>query len=195
VLADLDLRAVPAAPADGSAQDKADFGTLYDWQARRTADQCARARTQMSHSYEVFFGKMNLFGAQTPAQVTSFFRNVGEDSVAAHKYLKDAYQRPRPFVRDAGIKPCLPRVAGFGYPSGHATMARLFALILADLMPARRSEFLGIADEAGLNRVISGVHHPTDVAAGKTLADVLHKELVKTPQFAADLRALRPLLK
>ncbi|OGR44531.1 MAG: hypothetical protein A2X35_00260 [Elusimicrobia bacterium GWA2_61_42] len=194
-MAGLDLRAVPAAPADGSAQDKEDFRIIFDWQARRTTDQCARAKAEMSHSYEVFFGKLGLFAAPTPASVTGFFRNVGEDSVAAHKYLKDVYKRPRPFVRDAAVKPCLPQVQGFAYPSGHSTMARLFALILADLVPARRAELLARADEAGLFRVIGGVHHPSDIAAGKALAEVLYKNLLKDPQFAADLRALRPLLK
>lgn len=191
----LDLRPVPAAPADGSYEDKEDFRVLYDWQAKRTGAQCAKAKTEMSHSYEVFFGKMSPFASPSPAQVTAFFKGVGEDSVAAHKYLKDVYKRERPFVRDAGLKPCIPPVKGFAYPSGHSTMARLFALILGDLVPARRAEYLARADEAALNRVLAGVHHPTDIAAGKILADTLYKSLKKDPAFVSDLKNLRPLLK
>lgn len=191
----LDLRAVPAAPADGSYEDKEDFRVILDWQNRRTAAQCSAAKAEMSHSYEVFFGKIGPFGSPTPAAVKEFFKNVGEDSVAAHKYLKDAYQRERPFVRDARVKPCLPRVAGLSYPSGHSAMARLFALILSDLVPARRAEFMAKADESALFRVIGGVHHPTDTAAGKALADALYKELKKEPAFVSDLRALQPLLR
>jgi acid phosphatase (class A) len=191
----LDLTAVPAAPADGSYEDKEDFRVLFDWQARRTGEQCAKAKTEMSHSYEVFFGKMGAFASPTPAQVTAFFKGVGEDSVAAHKALKDVYQRSRPFVRDARLKPCIPPVQGLSYPSGHATMSRLFALILGDLAPARRAEFMARADEAALNRVLAGVHHPTDIAAGKILADTLYKNLKKQPAFVSDMKALRPLLK
>jgi acid phosphatase (class A) len=194
-VANLDLTAVPAAPANGSAQDKQDINAVLDWQARRTAAQCDAARKEMSHSYEVFFGKMALFGSPTPKQVTVFFGNVSEDSVAAHKFLKDVYQRPRPAARDPRVKPCLPNVAGFAYPSGHAAMSRLFAYILGDLIPARRNEFLARADEASLNRIIGGVHHPTDIAAGTALAGALYKNLLKNPQFLADLNAIRPLLR
>lgn len=191
----LDLRAVPAAPADGSYEDREDLRIVLDWQARRTQAQCAAAKAEMSHNYDVFFGGISPFGSPAPAEVKEFFKNVGEDSVAAHKFLKDVYKRERPFVRDARVKPCLPRVQGLSYPSGHSAMARLFALILADLVPARRAEFMAKADESALFRVLGGVHHPTDTAAGKLLADALYKELKQEPAFAADLRALKSLLR
>ena len=191
----LDLRAVQAAPADGSYEDREDFRVILDWQARRTSAQCAAAKAEMSHNYEVFFGRISPFGVPTPAEVKEFFKNVGEDSVAAHKYLKDVYRRERPFVRDARVKPCLPPVKGYAYPSGHSAMARLFALILSDLDPARRAEYMAKADESALFRVIGGVHHPSDTAAGKALADTLYKNLKLQPEFAAEMRALRPLLR
>jgi acid phosphatase (class A) len=191
----LDLRAVPAAPADGSREDKEDFRILYDWQAKRTREQCSAAMGEMEHNYEVFFGKLSPFGQPTPPAVKTFFNDVSKDSVMAHKALKDAYQRQRPFVRDPGLKPCLPRVQGLSYPSGHSAMSRLFALILSDLVPARRAEFMAKAEESALFRVIGGVHHPSDTAAGKALADTLYKELKKRPEFVSDLKALKPLLK
>lgn len=194
-LEELDLRAVPAAPADGSYEDQEDLRAVYDWQARRTSAQCAAAKAEMSHDYDTFFGKLSPFASPAPAEVKVFFKNVGADSVAAHKFLKDVYKRERPFVRDAGIKPCLPRVAGLSYPSGHSAMARLFALILSDLVPARRAEFMAKADESALFRVIGGVHHPTDTAAGKALADALYKHLKKKPDFISEMKALKPLLK
>ncbi|MBI5744211.1 MAG: phosphatase PAP2 family protein [Elusimicrobia bacterium] len=194
-IASLDLRAVPAAPADGSREDKEDFRVLLDWQARRTSAQCAAARKEMEHNYEVFFGAISPFASPTPEQVKAFFKNVEKDSIAAHTYLKSAYQRQRPFVRDARVQPCLPRVQGLSYPSGHSAMARLEALILSDLVPSRRAEFMARADQAALNRVIGGVHHPTDTSAGKALADALYGYLKKDAAFASDLRALRPLLK
>ncbi|MBI4351362.1 MAG: phosphatase PAP2 family protein [Elusimicrobia bacterium] len=194
-LNELDLRAVPAAPADGSAQDKQDLKVLFDWQARRTGAQCARAKTEMSHSYEVFFGELSPFDSPTPARAAAFFKSAGEDSIEAHKYLKDVYKRDRPFLRDPRLKPCIPPVKGFAYPSGHSAMARLFALILSDLVPARRAEFLARAEEVALNRVLAGVHHPTDVEAGKILADTLYQSLKKDQAFVSDLKALRPLLR
>lgn len=194
-LADLDLRAVPAAPAEGSYEDDGDLRAVLDWQYRRTKEQCAAARAEMSHNYGVFFGQISPFPEPEPPAVKKFFKNVGKDSVAAHRFLKDVYQRERPFVRDPRIKPCLYRIKGYAYPSGHATMSRLFALILSDLVPSRRAEFIARADEAALNRLIGGVHHPTDLAAGRELADTLYKYLKKDPGFRSDLKALKPLLR
>ncbi len=192
---ELDLRSVAAAPADGSAQDKEDFRVILDWQARRTPAQCAAAKSEMNHDYNTFFGRLSPFPAPLPETVKTFFKNVQKDSVAAHKFLKDVYKRGRPFVRDARVQPCLPRVQGFAYPSGHSAMARLEALILADLVPARRNDFMAKADESALLRVLGGVHHPTDTAAGKALADLLYKELKKNAAFASDLKAIKNLLK
>ncbi|MDO8803229.1 MAG: phosphatase PAP2 family protein [Elusimicrobiota bacterium] len=194
-LSGLDLTAVPAAPLAGSREDKADFVTLFSWQSRRTGADCARAKSEMYHSYEVFFGKITPFTAPQAAEVTAFFKNAAEDSVAANTYLKNVYQRQRPFLRDAGIVPCIPKTAGLSYPSGHAAMARLFALILGDLAPSRKAEFMARADEAALNRVLAGVHHPTDVEAGKLLSGTLYKQLLGQPDFVADMRSLRRFLK
>lgn len=194
-LADLDLRAVAASPEDGSYEDREDFRVILDLQGRRTSAQCAAARAEMSHDFETFFGNISPFGQPTPPEVKEFFKNTAADSVAAHKFLKDVYKRDRPFVRDARVKPCLPRVRGYAYPSGHSTMARLFALILSDLAPARRAEFMAKADESALLRVIGGVHHPTDTAAGKVLADTLYKYLKLRPEFSSEMKALKPLLR
>lgn len=194
-LSGLDLTAVPASPLAGSREDKADFVTLFAWQSRRTGEDCARAKSEMYHSYEVFFGKITPFTAPQPAEVTAFFKNAAEDSVAANTYLKNVYQRQRPFLRDARLTPCIPKTAGLSYPSGHASMARLFALILGDLAPSRRAEFIARADEAALNRVLAGVHHPTDVEAGKLLAGTLYKQLLAQPGFATEMRSLRRFLK
>ena len=191
----LDLRAVPAPPAAGSYEDSEDIRAVLEWQDRRTGAQCAAARAEMSHDYDTFFSKISPFGSPTPAQVKKFFGDVAKDSVAAHTFLKDAYQRPRPADRDSRVRPCIPNARGLSYPSGHSAMSRLFALILADLVPARRAEFMAKADESALLRVIGGAHHPTDTAAGKLLADTLYKALKQEPSFLADLKALKPLLR
>ncbi|KAF0124420.1 MAG: acid phosphatase (class A) [Elusimicrobia bacterium] len=191
----LDLSAVPAAPAPGSRADLEDFETIFAWQQYRTAAQCAAAREEMSHNFQVFFGAIDPFYDDQAPEVKSFFKNVEKDSTAAHRYLKDVYRRDRPFLRDARVKPCLPRVKGYAYPSGHTTMARLFARILSDLVPSRAAEFMARADEAALNRLIGGVHHPTDLQAGKALADALYAELRALPSFNSDMDALRAHLR
>jgi acid phosphatase (class A) len=82
-------------------------------------------------------------------------------------------------------------VRGFSYPSGHAAYSRLFALILSELQPERKSEFMARADQAALNRVIGGVHYPTDIEAGKKLAEDIFADLRKNPDFRRDLEILK----
>ncbi len=78
---------------------------------------------------------------------------------------------------------------------GHAVNARVFAPILADQAPGHREEFLARADRAALNRVISGVHYPSDIAAGKTAGDELYREFRQSPAFRGDLDSLRKYLR
>ncbi|MEW5907261.1 MAG: phosphatase PAP2 family protein [Elusimicrobiota bacterium] len=191
----LDLRAVPPAPAPGSRADLEDFELIFAWQQQRTAEQCSAAKAEMSHNFQVFFGAIDPFRDDQAPEVKAFFKNVEKDSTAAHRYVKEIYRRDRPFVRDARVTPCLPRVKGYAYPSGHTTMARLFARVLADLVPSRSAEFMARADQAALNRLIGGVHHPTDLEAGKALADALYAELRALPSFNSDMNALRAHLR
>jgi acid phosphatase (class A) len=193
--AQLDIKDFQPAPAPGSAADKADLAVLYDWQGRRTAEQCKRAKTQKYAYFADFYGDITPFAAPQPAEVTAFFLQVRNDADAAVDRIKDRFRRNRPFRRDKGLRPCAGRAGGKSYPSGHATLSRIYALILSDLVPERRAEFLARADEAALNRVIGGVHHPSDIEAGKTAGEIIYSRMRENPSFLADMEALRKYLK
>lgn len=184
----------PAPPAAGSKADLADIAALKDWQARRTPEQCAKAASEAHATYEEFFGDITPFPAPLPAAAAQIFDRVRSEADGTISGIKDKYKRPRPFHRDAALDPCLGRIGGLAYPSGHATLSRLYALMLADLVPSRKQEFFARADEAALYRVIGGVHYPTDIEAGKKLAEKLFRAYKKSPAFRADLKTLKGLL-
>ncbi|MGD9643347.1 MAG: phosphatase PAP2 family protein [Elusimicrobiales bacterium] len=184
----------PAPPAPGSAADRADLKAVFDWQLRRTPEQCARANSAAHADFENFFGDISPFPDPLPAEAAAIFKRLKTETDGVAADIKDVYKRKRPFLRDPALNPCLGRAGGLAYPSGHATISRLLALVLSELAPARRAEFLKRADEAGLDRVIGGVHHPADIEAGKRLADRLFAAYSKSKTFKADLRALRGLL-
>ena len=188
--AQLQIANFPAPPAPGSAVDKADMAAVLQWQKARTQDQCDAALAPSEETFVSFFGEVSPFQDPLPAAVGAFFKRVGYDSGSANRYVKKVYQRERPFLRSAEVSPCLGRVNGFSYPSGHATMSHLFGLILSDLLPRQGAIFMRAADQAALNRVIGGVHHPSDTEAGKKMGDQLYKELRRNPAFAADMAAL-----
>jgi len=181
---------IPDMPSPGSESDRADMAAVLDWQERRTPAHCGAANAQARAGYKVFFGDISPL---PPGPATDeLLEKVKDDTWLAMGLLKSRYNRPRPYSRDKAVRPCLRRLGGLAYPSGHAALARTYALILSDIAPRRRAEFLARADEAALLRVIGGVHHPSDIAAGKALADALYDEFLASADFRKALSAIRP---
>ncbi len=181
-------------PADGSKADLADLAALHEWQEKRTNEQCARANAEARADYDMFFGGISPFPGPLPAAAAEVLKRVKAETDGIVSKIKDIYKRPRPFNRDPGLEPCLGRIGGLAYPSGHAAISRVYALILSDLAPEHRAQFLARADEIALYRVIGGVHHPTDIEAGKGLADIIYPLYLKSEAFQADMKILRGCL-
>ncbi len=77
------------------------------------------------------------------------------------------------------------------YPSGHATVGAMMAILLAQMVPERRVELFAHGWKYGQARVVSGVHFPSDVEAGRILGTMLVGALLQDERFRADLRAAR----
>ena len=184
-----------APPAAGSVEDKADLSAVLQWQKDRTPEQCSAAVAQSNESFDAFFGDVSPFAKPLPAGAAAFFKRVSDDSGSASRFIKKTYNRNRPFVASPEVNPCLGRIPGFSYPSGHATAARLFGLVLSELLPRQGAIFMRNADQAALNRVIGGVHYPSDVEAGKRLGDRLYREMLQNPAFVSDLQGLKQYLR
>ncbi len=189
---------IPPPPADGSDLDKIDMAALHEWQNKRTQAECDRAKSETSASYDEMFGAVTPFPKPLPKKAAAIFAKIKSDTDETVLAIKNHYNRQRPFKRDSTLKPCidpaLGKIGPLSYPSGHAAVSRVFALILAGLVPAQKDIFMAKADEAALNRVISGVHHPSDIEAGKRLADNLYSQFLKVPAFTKDLNKLHSLL-
>ena len=181
----------PPAPEPGSQTDKADLQTLHQWQDTRTAAQCARARSEAYETFDEFFGALKPFVAPLPTDAQDVLARVKWEVQTAVSIIKQRYKRPRPFLRDKTLAPCLDKIGGWAYPSGHAALSRLFADMLGDIEPKRAAEFRARGDEVAQDRVIGGVHHPSDIEAGKRLGDILYQRLKRNPAFQSDMSALR----
>jgi acid phosphatase (class A) len=101
---------------------------------------------------------------------------------------KDYFQRKRPYREDSRIQPLGQRDDECAYPSGHATRGILCAMILVQLDPGRAEKLLERGREIGWDRVIGGVHHPSDIVAGRVLGQAVARALMKSPAFQADLQ-------
>jgi len=190
---------IAAPPADGSDADKKDLALLRDWQAKRTPEECERAKGHTSAAYAELFGDVSPLPLPLSKKAAAILKKIKKDTDRTVDAIKKHYNRKRPFNRDAELKPCIDPAKGnigpFAYPSGHATIARVFALLLSDLAPENKEIYLAKADVAALNRVLSGVHHPSDIEAGKRLADSIYAQFQKSPAFQKDFEKLRSLIK
>ncbi len=107
---------------------------------------------------------------------------------------KERYARPRPFRRASGAV-CVamsPEFAKSGsYPSGHAAVGWLYALVLSELAPDRSGPILARGRSFGDSRVICGVHYASDVEAGRMAAAGLFAVLQSSADFQSDASAAR----
>ncbi len=192
---EVETSAVPSPPPAGSAGDLGDLAELRRWQAERTEAQCAAARLQEDAGFKAFYGAVSPFPVPVPKEVEKVFWKVKLDTASVVWLLKRKYERPRPYLRFPGLEPCVEREDSDAYPSGHSAVAWVFAHILSDLVPASSPEFRAYAGRAALNRVLGGVHHPTDTEAGRLLGGAVYAALKKDRDFRADLELLRRSLR
>lgn len=116
--------------------------------------------------------------------------DVGRLNTAA----KAAYSRPRPYKRWGGTicTPASPALdASFDYPSGHAQLGWLDALILAELAPDRSAQILARGRAFADSRAVCGVHTVSAIEAGELLGSAQFALSQAEPAFRADIEAAR----
>ena len=184
----------PPPPAPGSEKDRYDMQEVLMWQTGRSDEQCAEALNQESTLLTQFFsGKAYPFEGKPP-EVLAFFRRAGSDARLVCRRLKNRFKRPRP--RAPGMVYCALKVGNkYSYPCRYAATAFLFAEMLSQLSPNKRTAYLAAATKAGQYRIIAGINRRSDMDAGKELAAQLYLELSKNENFRKDLESLRKYLK
>lgn len=132
------------------------------------------------------------------ALTTALIQKIVDDAEGILKPAKKYWNRPRPFRQDpAEIKPLtdnpleVPTASNTSYPSGHATEGILFALVLSDLAPQLRDKLIARGIEYGNDRVILGVHFPSDVAAGRVLGRAIYAVIKDKKAYQDDLTAAK----
>ena len=89
--------------------------------------------------------------------------------------LKYKFNRPRPFqlmdFHNVEFEPADFKSSKTpAYPSGHSFQGALIAMILSQIFPLHEEKFTKLGESIGDNRVIFGVHYPSDNYAGVELA-------------------------
>jgi acid phosphatase (class A) len=188
----------PPPPARGSDTERSELDTLLDLQRTRSAAEVTAAQVDRKAEVIRFAAALGTDEA-TLGNVHTLTRLSQEVEDDAHPYVSDAkkhFGRPRPATIEPRLQPCLYNVTDPSYPSGHSNYGYLMAYLLSDLVPERRAELMARAAQFARQRMVCGVHFPSDIEAGRIGAGWLIDSLRRNPQFvneehaaAAELRA------
>src|SRR5258708_2975236 len=189
----VDLRQLlPNPPADDSAETKREIATVLREQLKRTPADVARALAEDDYQPSIYADVLGPKFTEQRLPITfALLRAVTNNAREVSNTAKSTWNRPRPPQADSRVKPAIPVPANASYPSGHAIRGHLGALVLAELFPEKRSALIERGWLVGWDRVIGGVHYPSDIAAGFKLGEILGQQFLASDAFKADLEKAR----
>ncbi len=187
----INVRAVlPDPPADGSDTTKREIKLILLKQAARTPEEVTRIKQEVHLNVWLFKDVLGPWYTKENLPITTkLFARVDADEYPIIMSAKKYWNRPRPSQQDNRVHPPIDLPNNASYPSGHACFSTLTALILAELVadPDLKVAVLLRGQQIGQDRVIAGVHFPSDVQAGGMLAKAIFGKLVASPDFLADV--------
>ena len=190
----LDLgKLLAPSPLPDSGMQKSDLAAVLETQKTRTPAQVERAVADNPLSIYRFADVVSPdFSAERFPQFDAFMKRVFNDSRILVLSSKDVWDRPRPYVVSQDVQTVGERPKAPGsYPSGHAIFGYLSAIILANMLPEKAPAIFERGHEYGTNRVITGVHFPSDVEAGRMAGTAIAAALMQSEQFRTELEAAK----
>ena len=178
-------------PLPGSAEQAADLDEVRAVYHRAGSNDIAAAYAEKKFSVFNFTPEVGpFFQSNSLPRTTVFFYQVQSDAALVADEEKDYFIRPRPYTVDTNLANGKLEKS-FGFPSGHSTESMVLALVLSDLVPDKRDALLAHARMIGWHRVQIARHYPTDIYAGRVLAQAIVRALKQSPAFNRDFQAVR----
>ncbi|MBL8876195.1 MAG: phosphatase PAP2 family protein [Phycisphaerae bacterium] len=189
----IDLRALlPDPPAPNSPYSDGEIGLIRATQADASPESRARAIAEDNMKVWLFAEILGPeFTAADKPRTTAFIKQIERDSSTFTSAAKKIWNRPRPFDQSPDIKILIEKPTSGSYPSGHTTRAAIWSETLALLAPDKADAIRARARLIGLDRIILGVHFPSDVAAGNALGKAIVDKMTESPAFQHDLAQAR----
>jgi acid phosphatase (class A) len=173
-------------PLPDSTEQAADMAEVQSVFHSAPSNDVAVAFTERKFSVFNFTPVVGLFfQSNSLPKTTAFFERVQKQAEIVTDNAKDFYKRPRPYVVDPSLASGKLEKS-FSYPSGHSTESMVLALVLADLFPDKHDAIIAKARSIGWHRVEIARHYPTDIYAGRVLAQAIVREMKGNPNFQKD---------
>jgi acid phosphatase (class A) len=187
------LLLLPPPPADDSIQTKRELGEILTIQVTRTKEMEARAIADATENIWRFADVVNnpKFAAAVLPKTAAFFDRVIETEAAVVDPAKDVWKRPRPHIYSDLVHPVVPLSKSGSYPSGHATVGTLMGIELSNMLPEKRAAIMARAWEFGHNRVVGGIHYPSDIEMGRIAGTVIAQTISTHQDFKTELEGAK----
>lgn len=189
----LDLtRLLPPPPAPDSPETKAELGELLVLQVTRTPEMVSRAQAD---AVEEVWRFADVMGPKftpdvLPKTALLFERLVATDNAVVDP-AKASFNRTRPHLVSDLVRPVVRLSTSGSWPSSHASLGTLIGIVLGDMVPEKRSVIMERARAYADNRLVAGMHFPSDVEMGRIAGSVIAAVAMQQPQFEADFAAAR----
>ncbi len=175
-------------PAVGSPVQQAEIKRLLALQSSRTPEEAAFALADAERSVLRFADVLGPnFTEEKCPKTIALFTAARKNTDAIVNPAKALFHRPRPYVASGEIHPCLPKPNNDSYPSGHSTFASQTAVLLTNMVPEKQAEIFARAELYRDNRMIGGVHYPSDIEAGRISGTVAAALLLQDAAFKTEL--------
>lgn len=158
-------------PALDSNESLQEVGILAWLQRTRTAADVARAQAESTPSLGCFYRILpaRSLGIGDFPKTEAVLAAARAELLPVVRGLQGQFARPRPYVVYPNLEPSLPKTFTFCYPSSHAALGEVYGKIIAQLAPADKDVINEQGQLLGNDRVMGGVHWPSDVEAGQRL--------------------------
>lgn len=186
------IRLLPPPPDSGSAKINEELAEVLSLQVTRTPDMVVRAQADAVEDVWRFADVVGAgFKSEKLPKLSAFFIRVLASEGPLTDPAKEFWKHPRPHQYSELAKPVVKLSKSYSYPSGHATAGTLMAIILANMLPEKRSQIMQRAYEYANNRVVAGIHFRSDVEAGRLAGTLIAANLMTRADFNAEFEAAR----
>ncbi len=170
-------------PEPGSSGLLEDLAILRWLQSYRTPQLVGATWLTLGREPAVFSAALGVDMDKSTPGITAGLRQFLALADAAGTRIKNRIQRSRPYLSHHDLRPCLPPEAGYSFPSGHASWYAAAATLLSDLLPERRQRLELVGQHGATNRVICGMHYPSDVEAGQRFGRAAAAQIIASSQW------------
>jgi hypothetical protein len=177
-------------PAFDSAEKKAELAEVVNFQRTFLTNAAAMywqtPRRTTTHWMQAADLKIFEYRLDTspprPARVQALVNVAAYDAAVACWDAKYTYWAMRPFQYDDRFTPIIPVPPHPSYPAAHGCYSGSAAAVLSALFPRDAAALNAQADEAGMARLWSGIHFPSDIRAGLTLGRTVAQRTMERAQ-------------